>query len=279
MIGYIYETTNLINGKKYIGKHKSCNFDKNYYGSGIGLKRALNKYGKENFKIVILEEIETNQKDLDLREVYWIEYFDAVKSKNYYNNSYGGENEGWSGVNKMFRENSDKWKAKVEKSAKTQTGQKRSFETKQKISKSLKGKSKSEEHIKHLRDAKLKFWENASEDLKKRMGYNFGTLGKQSPIKGLNAENSEYVRKARDNMMKTKNSEEWKQTKGLESRKKLSKTRKERGLAKGKNNPMYGTKTVYVSNIKQNKVKRINLGDLDNYLLDGWIKGNIHKMK
>jgi hypothetical protein len=79
--------------------------------------------------------------------------------------------------------------------------------------------------------------------------------------------------------MKTKNSEEWKQTKGLESRKKLSKTRKERGLAKGKNNPMYGTKTVYVSNIKQNKVKRINLGDLDNYLLDGWIKGNIHKMK
>ena len=34
MKGYIYETTNLINGKKYIGKHKSNKFDHNYYGSG-----------------------------------------------------------------------------------------------------------------------------------------------------------------------------------------------------------------------------------------------------
>lgn len=30
MFGYIYETTNLINNKKYIGKHKSNKFDKNY---------------------------------------------------------------------------------------------------------------------------------------------------------------------------------------------------------------------------------------------------------
>ena len=105
MFGYIYETTNLINNKKYIGKHKSDKFDNNYYGSGIGLKRALNKYGKENFKIKILEEIDTNQHDLDLREIYWIEYYDAVKSKNYYNNSYGGENEGWAGYNKAVKEN------------------------------------------------------------------------------------------------------------------------------------------------------------------------------
>lgn len=58
MKGYIYETTNLINNKKYIGKHICNNFDENYYGSGVTLKRALNKYGKENFKIKILEKIE-----------------------------------------------------------------------------------------------------------------------------------------------------------------------------------------------------------------------------
>ena len=39
MFGYIYETTNLIDGKKYIGKHKSKTFDRNYYGSGTSLKK------------------------------------------------------------------------------------------------------------------------------------------------------------------------------------------------------------------------------------------------
>ena len=104
MYGYIYETTNLINSKKYIGKHKSSNFDNKYLGSGIALTRAINKYGKENFSIKILEEVETNQDDLDLREMYYIEKYNAVKDNNYYNRSYGGENEGWNGVNKAIKE-------------------------------------------------------------------------------------------------------------------------------------------------------------------------------
>ena len=104
MYGYIYETTNLINGKKYIGKHKFNKFDKNYYGSGIALTKALNKYGKENFKVKILEEVNTNQKDLDELETYYIKKFDAVKSIQYYNRSYGGESEGWYGYNKAIKE-------------------------------------------------------------------------------------------------------------------------------------------------------------------------------
>ncbi len=80
-------------------------------------------------------------------------------------------------------------------------------------------------------------------------------------------------------MIKTKSSDEWKQTKGLEARQKLSETRKTKGLAKGKNNPMYGTHTIYISNIEKDLVKRISINDLEQYLLNGWVKGNIHKMK
>ena len=45
MYGYIYVTTNLINGRKYIGQHAKPEFDESYYGSGTALKPAIKKYG------------------------------------------------------------------------------------------------------------------------------------------------------------------------------------------------------------------------------------------
>ena len=115
MFGYIYETTNLINGKKYIGKHKSSKFDKSYYGSGIYLKNAIEKYGKENFKVRILEKLDDfdnkeGLKYLAERETYYIEKYNAVKDKNYYNMSYGNEQEGWYSINKARKENPDYYK-------------------------------------------------------------------------------------------------------------------------------------------------------------------------
>lgn len=44
MIGYIYKTTNLINGKIYIGQKRSKKFLKErYLGSGKILKKAIKK--------------------------------------------------------------------------------------------------------------------------------------------------------------------------------------------------------------------------------------------
>lgn len=55
----IYKTTNLINGKFYIGKHQTNELNDGYIGSGKLLKRAINKYGLDNFKTEIIETCPT----------------------------------------------------------------------------------------------------------------------------------------------------------------------------------------------------------------------------
>jgi len=45
----IYKTTNKINGKSYIGKHTTDNYNDGYYGSGNAIKDAISKYGIHNF--------------------------------------------------------------------------------------------------------------------------------------------------------------------------------------------------------------------------------------
>jgi len=70
MFGYIYKTTNLLNDKQYIGKKQGV-VDKNYYGSGKILQAALRKYGKDNFRVDILEYCETSH-DLNQQEIYHI---------------------------------------------------------------------------------------------------------------------------------------------------------------------------------------------------------------
>ena len=93
MYGYIYLTTNLINNRKYIGKHKSSHFDESYKGSGKILKQAFEKYGWENFKVELLKECDS-EGDLNDQEIFEIERYSAVTSKEYYNIASGGE--GWS---------------------------------------------------------------------------------------------------------------------------------------------------------------------------------------
>lgn len=89
MYGYIYKITNLINNKQYIGQHASEIFDNKYFGSGKLLIKAIKKYGKENFKVDIIEWC-NSQEQLDKQEIYWISYYDAVNSDNFYNLAIGG---------------------------------------------------------------------------------------------------------------------------------------------------------------------------------------------
>ena len=63
---YVYKTTNLVNGKIYIGYHVSDDIENDrYLGSGDKLKLAIKKYGKHNFVREILFELSSFQEMID----------------------------------------------------------------------------------------------------------------------------------------------------------------------------------------------------------------------
>lgn len=57
----IYKTTCLINKKYYIGMHSTDNLDDGYMGSGKALKFSIQRYGKENHRVEILEMVESRE--------------------------------------------------------------------------------------------------------------------------------------------------------------------------------------------------------------------------
>ena len=64
---FIYKTTNLLNGKYYIGMHSTDNLNDGYMGSGKRLRYSINKHGVENHKKEVLEFFE-DRKKLAIRE-------------------------------------------------------------------------------------------------------------------------------------------------------------------------------------------------------------------
>lgn len=88
---YVYEITNNINGKKYIGKRScKCPIEKDkYMGSGKILNEAKKKYGIENFskKIIYICNSEEEAYTCELNEISKV---NADTNDMYYNVSFGG---------------------------------------------------------------------------------------------------------------------------------------------------------------------------------------------
>lgn len=179
MYGYIYITTNLITGKKYIGKHRSATFDNNYFGSGKYLKNTICKYGRENFTCEVLEWCETLD-ELNACEIKWISQFEAVSNETFYNLAPGGEGHTAPHSAETRKKMSDLKIGKApnnkgktlsdstrEKMRQAKIGRTMSEETRRKISEAKKGKKQTAAHIRKLSESRK--GKHRSEETKRKM--------------------------------------------------------------------------------------------------------------
>lgn len=123
---FVYLTTNLLNGKQYIGDHSTNDLNssksKNYKGSGHPyLNNAFKFYERKNFKREILEFFNTKKEAFDAQEKYIKEY------NTLYPNGYNISPTGGVGVKGCCSE-----------------------ETKEKIRKANKGRKHSEQSCKNM---------------------------------------------------------------------------------------------------------------------------------
>lgn len=137
MYGYIYMTTNLVNGKIYIGKRVKPKFDYRYKGSGDILGHAFRKYGRENFSCRMLCPC-FSEEELEDEEKFLIDYFDS------YANTGKGYNiaEGGSGGDTrlgMTNEQVAQWKQHLSEANKGRVSHYQSLKSRAKISEALKG--------------------------------------------------------------------------------------------------------------------------------------------
>lgn len=194
---YIYLITNKLNRKIYIGKHSTNNLEDGYMGSGKLIKKAIQKYGIENFTKEYLAFCDTED-TLNWFEKFYIKKYKA--RENGYNLTDGGD--GVIGITGMKR--SDETKKKLSNSHKgklfsdehknklsvAHKGKQRSEEHKRKLSESNKGKRRSEETRIKIGKAGLgRHWKMSEEIKRKRIesGLNNKRLSKQQIITLINS--------------------------------------------------------------------------------------------
>ena len=145
----IYKITNLVNGKMYIGKHKTKNLDDGYMGSGHLIKRALQKYGANNFRKEWLMFCE-DEEEMNYMELVYVDETWVLRNDTY-NLTLGGNGgliEGQHSPRKGVHI-SEETRMKLRKA---NIGKKHSQETKKKMSISHKGKHFSQEHNEKIRN-------------------------------------------------------------------------------------------------------------------------------
>lgn len=97
MIG-IYSITNIVNGKRYIGKSKNIKSRWSHHKGSLRrgkhendyLQNSWNKYGEDNFKFEVIY-VANHEDELNEKEIYYINKFNTLNSDLGYNIRSGGE--------------------------------------------------------------------------------------------------------------------------------------------------------------------------------------------
>ena len=150
MYFYVYKTTNITNGKYYIGAHRSSSLDDGYLGSGKHLNRAIRKYGRSNFTREILKQCDS-EKEMFLYEEELVSRF--LGNPNCYNLASGGRGGSIIQNRKPFtQKHSEKTKTAIR--AKN-SGKRHSKETIQKLRENNWARTNPEAQRDHARKAAL----------------------------------------------------------------------------------------------------------------------------
>lgn len=155
----VYITTNLINGKQYVGDHSTTNINDNYLGSGKHLLRAIKKYGRKNFAKEILETFETKEEAFNDQSKY-IKLYNTLTPYGY-NISPKGGHQVIGGLSKVTKQKIS------ENNSRFWLGKKITEEVKNKNREAHLGKKLSEEHKKKIGDS-LRGFKHSKESLKNR---------------------------------------------------------------------------------------------------------------
>ena len=105
----IYKISNKLNGKYYVGMHSTDDIDDGYFGSGKYLRHSINKHGKENHEMKILEWF-SSRNEAALREAEVVNE-ELLADPLCMNLKFGGEG-GWCNANFDVKARNDKCRQK-----------------------------------------------------------------------------------------------------------------------------------------------------------------------